>query len=165
MIFDQQISASVVLPDRDTILLVRLAGDQGGWNLPTATVASGEAIQQSARRAVLEATGVAVALTNLVGIYSAVLANAPTSVALCVQRLHHARLGFALARRSPRLHGCHWTKSHGLADDQLADAPLLRRIVADRAAAACAFHWQFWPSQVTRLICCNLMPISARILC
>lgn len=59
---------SVVLPDRGTVLL--LGNEKDGWQLPTAVVQSGESVQQAAQRAVREATGVAVALTNLVGMYT-----------------------------------------------------------------------------------------------
>lgn len=125
----QYVFASVVLPDRNTILLVRLASDQSGWNLPSATVAVGETIQQAARRAVLEATGVAVALTNLVGIYSAVLAAAPTSVHFVFSA------STTPGRVRPGAHvALEWLlldEIDGLSDDQLADAPMLRRIVAD----------------------------------
>lgn len=61
--------ASVVLPDRHTLLLVRPTTG-GAWNMPSAQQRAGETIQQAAQRAVLEATGVTVALTNLVGIYT-----------------------------------------------------------------------------------------------
>ncbi|MBC8163380.1 MAG: NUDIX domain-containing protein [Roseiflexaceae bacterium] len=60
--------ATVVLPDRDTLLLLRHEG--AGWFLPSTLARADETVQQAAQRAVLEATGVAVALTNLVGIYS-----------------------------------------------------------------------------------------------
>jgi len=59
---------SVVLPDRGTILL--LGSEEHGWHLPNTHVQTGENVQQAAQRAVREATGVAVALTNLVGIYT-----------------------------------------------------------------------------------------------
>lgn len=126
----QYVSVSVVLPDRNTILLVRLAGDHGGWNLPSATVTAGETIEQAARRAVLEATGVAVALTNLVGIYSAVLAAAPTSVSF----VFSAYTTPGRVRPGAHVAALEWLlldEIDGLPNDQLADAPLLRRIVAD----------------------------------
>lgn len=63
------VAAAVVLPNEDRVLLVRRE-DGAAWALPQAALAQGEDVQRAAQRAVLEATGVPVALANLVGIYS-----------------------------------------------------------------------------------------------
>jgi 8-oxo-dGTP pyrophosphatase MutT (NUDIX family) len=62
-------AAALVLDDQGRILMQRRA-DSGNWSLPGGVIELGETIGQAVVREVREETGLEIALTGLVGIYT-----------------------------------------------------------------------------------------------
>ena len=64
------VAASVVLPDETGRILLLQRMDSGNWALPGGGMELGESLPQCAVREVLEETGLDIAVTGLVGIYT-----------------------------------------------------------------------------------------------
>lgn len=71
--FDPKVAVAVVLGDQGGVLLGRRNIDpaRGRWSFPAGYVNRGEPLEEAAVREVMEELGVAVRLTQLVGVYSA----------------------------------------------------------------------------------------------
>ena len=92
---------AVILDDEGNVLLEKRA-DNGFWGLPGGALSPGESIEEAAVREVLEETGLSVAVTRLVGIYSD-----PKRYSIMVypggQSVQYVTTVFECARRSGEL--------------------------------------------------------------
>lgn len=70
--YDPKVTASAVVDRRGKVLMVRRGVEPGMglWSLPGGYVDRGEQVEQAAEREVLEETGLKVAVTGLVGVFS-----------------------------------------------------------------------------------------------
>jgi 8-oxo-dGTP diphosphatase len=133
------VHVSVVLRDRDRILLVREgeAESRDRWNLPGGHLEPGETIVACARREAKEEASVGIGLDGLLGVYTAWVGEDVRSVRFVLTG--HVVVGEpAPAEDVLEVRWFEPEEILALPDDALAGAPRLRRIVTD---AATGLRW------------------------